>query len=283
MPWKWMSALTKASAHYALRVTVDRLFPRRIAERPRRLQPSGRAFGVDPARKEYYSVRQARYDALADDISGWAGAALDRDRLRLLIVGCGVGTELRHLEAKPHFEKLAVSGANLVGVWIYRQEVYEEFFVGDLTQGYPEIRSDFYDIVVCEQVLEHLTKIDTAIAALERVLKPGGKAIIGVPIFPPPLHLVRSHIVPRIDVLFARRRSRGHLQAFSLSSFRAALGAYSHLKLLKVRGFRVISGGLLRPLDNYRWWWRMNRRLGELVPALCIEVQAILEKPLIRP
>jgi hypothetical protein len=29
-------------------------------------------------------------------------------------------------------------------------------------------------------------------------------------------------------------------------------------------------------LENYRWWWRFNRRLGELIPAACIEVQIIL-------
>ena len=45
-----------------------------------------------------------------------------------------------------------------------------------------------------------------------------------------------------------------------------------------VRGFRIISGGLLRPLENYRWWWRFNRRLGELLPAACIEAQIIARK-----
>jgi hypothetical protein len=35
---------------------------------------------------------------------------------------------------------------------------------------------------------------------------------------------------------------------------------------------------LLRPLENYRWWWRFNRRLGELLPAACIEVQIIARK-----
>jgi hypothetical protein len=45
-----------------------------------------------------------------------------------------------------------------------------------------------------------------------------------------------------------------------------------------VRGFRIISGGLLRPLENYRWWWRFNRRLGARLPAACIEAQIIARK-----
>jgi hypothetical protein len=35
--------------------------------------PRGLAFGVDPSRPERYSLRQARYAALAEDISDWAG------------------------------------------------------------------------------------------------------------------------------------------------------------------------------------------------------------------
>jgi uncharacterized membrane protein YkvA (DUF1232 family)/SAM-dependent methyltransferase len=268
---------------------VDRRFPRATRRRARPVPPGRpglarrrQAFGVDPARPHFYSLRQSRYDALAQEVSDWASAVAPREKLRLLIFGCGAGTELRHLAAKPGFDKLALCGANLDDRHIDRREAYETLFFGDLMKGYPEIGSNAYDVVVCEQVLEHLDRIEIAIATLGRVLKPGGKAIIGVPVFPPPLHLVRRHIVPRIDAVLTPRRSRGHRQVFSFHSFLKAMELHSGLRLLKVRGFRVISGGLLRGLENYRWWWRANRRLGEWVPALCIEVQAIMEKPLVR-
>lgn len=267
------------------RAAAERLFPDGCSPlaRWRRDRSVGRArpvraFGVDPSRRQFYSLRQSRYDALAQDISDRAGAVAAGEKLRLLIVGCGVGTELRHLEAKPHFEKLAISGANLDAAYIYRREAYEQLFIGDLTQGYPQMAANAFDVVVCEQVLEHLDRIDVAIATLARVLKPAGRAIVGVPVFPPPLHLLREHIVPRLDAMVSRRRSRGHRQAFSMASFLAVMRAHSGLKLLQVRGFRVVSGGALRWLDNYRWWWRLNRRLGERIPGVCIEVQAILEK-----
>jgi SAM-dependent methyltransferase len=238
------------------------------------------AFGVDPVRPQLYSLRQSRYDALAQDIDDWAGSTLARGKLRVLIIGCGAGTELRHLEVRPHFDKLIVSGTNIDDWYIYGRERYDRFYTGDLEQSSLEIGSTSYDIVVCEQVLEHLTRVDIAIASLERVLKPGGKLILGVPIFPPPVHLIRKHIVPKMDRALLRQKSQGHLQAFSLSSFLWEIRAHSDLRLLKVRGFRVISGGLLKGFENYRWWWKFNRRLGELVPGLCIEAQAILEKPL---
>ena len=37
----------------------------------------------------------------------------------------------------------------------------------------------------------------------------------------------------------------------------------------------MISGGLLRSLENYHWWWKLNRRIGVLLPAACIEIQVI--------
>jgi len=83
------------------------------------------AFGVDPSRPERYSLRQARYAALADDISEWAGAAARRgDSLSLLDVGCGWGPLLRHLDTKPHFDKLEMSAADVGDTALSRKGVY---------------------------------------------------------------------------------------------------------------------------------------------------------------
>jgi SAM-dependent methyltransferase len=183
------------------------------------------------------------------------------------------------LEPKPYFEYLVISATDVKAhPWLYRKDLLHEFIVGDLLNGYPEILSNSYDVVVCEQVLEHLPQIDSALSTLVRILKPGGKLVIGVPIFLPPLHLIRKHIVPSLDKIFAPHKSRGHEQAFSQSSILRRLVKNPELRLLTVRGFRVVSGGMLRPLENYRWWWRLNRRIGELMPAACIEIQAIMEK-----
>jgi 2-polyprenyl-3-methyl-5-hydroxy-6-metoxy-1,4-benzoquinol methylase len=237
------------------------------------------AFGVDPTRPERYSLRQSRYEALAEDISAWAGDAARRGKtLSLLDVGCGWGPLLRYLDTKPHFDRLRISATDMRDAALYRKELYEEYFIGDLTGGYPEIASSSYDIVVCEQVLEHLHSLDTAIDTLVRVLRPGGTLVIGVPIFLPPLHLARKYLVPTLARLIGHPDSASHQQAFSMRSFFRELRKRPELSLVKVRGFRIISGGLLRRLENYRSWWRFNRRLGEIVPAACIEIQVILKK-----
>jgi hypothetical protein len=102
--------------------------------------------------------------------------------------------------------------------------------------------------------------------------------VVGVPIFLPPLHLIRKYLVPKLDRIFAPHRSRGHERAFSEFTILRSLKQIPQLQLLEVRGFRVISGGLLRPLENYRWWWRLNRWIGKAMPALCIEIQVIMRK-----
>jgi len=241
--------------------------------------PQRLAFGVDPSRPQAYSLRQARYEALADDISGWAGAAsAEGRRLSLLDVGCAWGVLLRHLEAKPHSDALAISAADVVDTASYNRERYERFVLGDVAQGYPEIASQSFDVVVCEQVLEHLEHLGPALATLDRVLKPGGRLVLGVPVFLPPLHLIRKHVLPPLLRVVPLRDLGTHHQAFSMHSFLREVRRLPDLRLVQVRGFRIISGGLLAPLENYRWWWRLNRRLGEWLPAACIEIQAIFEK-----
>ena len=34
----------------------------------------------------------------------------------------------------------------------------------------------------------------------------------------------------------------------------------------------------MRPLEYYRWWWQLNRRLGRMLPSLCTEIQVLARK-----
>src|SRR5881227_990937 len=98
----------------------------------------GLAFGIDPTRPERYSLRQSRYEALASDISAWAGEAAARgETLSLLDIGCGWGPLLRYLDSKPHFDRLRISATDMrEDTALYRKELYQEYVIGDLTDGY---------------------------------------------------------------------------------------------------------------------------------------------------
>jgi SAM-dependent methyltransferase len=238
------------------------------------------AYGVDPRRKEKYSLRQSRYYVLSRDVSRLAGEARKRgERLRLLDIGVGRGVTMRYVEVQPDADNIDFYGADLAIDAVYRQDDWKHLWQGDFMAGYPDIPDAMFDVVVCEQVLEHLPQLPRAVQALERLLKPGGTLIVGVPTFPEGLDLVRRHFVPVYDRIVGTAKQRGHVQAFSLRSFKRLLRTHTDLEIVQARGFRIVSGGVLRPLENHLWWWRFNTRLGELLPGLCIEIQVVARKP----
>jgi 2-polyprenyl-3-methyl-5-hydroxy-6-metoxy-1,4-benzoquinol methylase len=131
-----------------------------------------RAFGVDPKRTQRYNLRQARYDAIASDIDALAGQAAQAGRrLSVLDIGCGRGTAAAHLSAKPNFGMIDIDATETDPERKYKKldtSLYRSILYGDLTKGYPELRSCSYDVVICEQVLEHLTDFDVSIETIFR-------------------------------------------------------------------------------------------------------------------
>jgi len=261
----------------------DGALPRGDSDNPAAINPGkvdkpNHAFGVDPTRRERYSLRQARYDAAAEDIDAWAGqAAREGKTLSVLDVGCKKGTMLRHLEHRLHFDNIRLSGSDITSYEVHNRNLYQEVVISDLMAGQPEIRSESFDVVICEQVLEHLARIDLAIESLERVLKPGGRLIVGVPIFVPALAFLRRRYVA-LTLARDPQRYWSHIQSFSLKTFLRAMRRHSQLELVEARGFRIVSEGLVAPLENHRWWWKLNRRVGAAIPSVCTEVQAIFVK-----
>ena len=242
---------------------------------------NGMAYGVDPTRPEFYSLRQSRYDSLAFDIAQLAGEFEEKgQRMALLDIGPWDGVTTRHLEPHPQATNVDYSVADLkLHPRLHKPEGYSEIFLGDLMEGYPQIESDRYDVVVCEQVLEHLTELETPIKTLARVLKPGGTLFVGVPIFPNGIHLVREYGLPIWDRVFPPNKVRGHVQSFSKRKITRLISRLTNLELKEARGYRIVSGGFLKPLEEKEWWWRFNRALGRAVPGLCVEIQLVYTKP----
>jgi len=230
------------------------------------------AFGVEPA-KVRYRLRLARYPALAESLTTWLGER-GRDleseqRPKLVDIGAGFGRTFLYLEAAG-----IAQGFDLLGIDI-DPERKAHVYAGNpwpIQQGDAELplelADDSCDVIVCEQLLEHLNHPDRLIKEIYRVLKPGGLFVCGVPIFPEPIAKLRRALVRRRGL-----RGSDHIQTYSLRSIRKDLAA--QFVESEARGFRIISGGLLRPLENYAWWYRLNRKLGRWWPGLCIEVQLL--------
>lgn len=238
------------------------------------------AFGVDPTRCERYSLRQARYHALGEDIGRMIADASRQGRtLRLLDVGIFNGVLMRYIEEHNDLGTAEIHGVDLkLRSDVYRASTWSSLVEDNLMDGLPKVPSNHFDIVVCEQVLEHLPAVEAALAALSRVTKPGGAMLLGVPIFTPLTQPIRQYVVPLWDRLVRTKKIRGHLQAFTRGSFLRAIEQHCDATVNQTRGFRIISGGMLRPLEDYRWWWQLNRTIGRWAPALCTEIQVVAVK-----
>jgi SAM-dependent methyltransferase len=227
------------------------------------------AFGVEPA-KVKYRLRLARYPALAEYLAQWLHDRADTDKLTLVDIGVGFGRTFLYVEAQGLADRFDFIGLDIA------PERHGDVYANnpwDIRQGDAQESLEFadssVDVVVCEQLLEHLEYPEKCIAEIKRVLKEDGLFVCGVPTFPEPIAKFRRWRVGRYGL-----GGSEHIQTYSLAAIRKALA--DDFDEVGVRGFRIISGGVLRWLENHFWWYRFNRWLGSVLPRLCIEIQLLM-------
>jgi len=235
------------------------------------------AFGIDPD-KSRYRLRTARYQAMAESVAEFVRNQNLRkaEKLNLLDVGLGSGRSMKFIDAagvSEHLTYFGVDNSEKRLAIVYNRERWT-LERCDLEQDKLPFDSDMFDLVICEQVLEHLINPDFALQEIGRVLRPGGLAIIGVPILAPGLAFARKHIVPLLDRLMGKGRS--HQQVFTYGSFMELIKDNRCFSIRQAKGFRIISGGpLFGQLENFYWWYKFNRLLGRVTPWLCPEIQVV--------
>lgn len=243
---------------------------------------NSKAFGIEAGHTPF-RLRQSRYFELGLECAALASRHFSEMgcNLELLDVGVYDGITRKYTEANPGGASINYHGVDLFPhgeSFVYKHDEWVLHRM-DLEHGLPGLDAARFDLVVCEQVLEHLHNPAVALSEMARVLRPGGHMVLGIPIFPDGLHLIRKHVIPLTDVIFRVKKKRGHVQAWSLRSFlRLVQRTCPGLVLKKKRGFRIVSGGILRPLEYHRPWWQLNRLIGRLLPSLCIEAQVLYRK-----
>ena len=97
----------------------------------------------------------------------------------VLEVGCGVG---RGLEAiLQHCQTYTAIDKNEALIAQLQEEYPQHRFLAQHLPPFKDIPSDHYDFVISFQVIEHIQNDSLFVAEIQRVLKPGGKAIITTP------------------------------------------------------------------------------------------------------
>jgi SAM-dependent methyltransferase len=137
---------------------------------------------------------------------------------RALDAACGTGRHARHLLELGH----EVVGIDLTPEMLSRARanVAEASFMEADLRDIPA-QNGYFDLVVCGLALAHLADLETGVAELARVLKPGGRLIVSV------LHPFQAHLgwhAPFADAHGRRGFVREHTHTHSdyLAAFRSA-------------------------------------------------------------
>lgn len=231
------------------------------------------AFGAERSSCRY-RLTLARYASIAEFLA--REFALSRRHLKLLDVACGQGRLILY----GPFPGLDFCGidASRSSLATARERGYAHVVEGNVAHRLP-FPGETFDVIVLSHILEHLSQPQTLVAEAFRMLRPGGLLVVGVPICLWWTRLLRIHLVPllfpekRPDVLAARS---GHVQFFTLPALKNLLEPF---RIEDIRGFRFFSAGRYLPLENWRWFYRLNAAWGKACPRLTSEVNVIARKP----
>lgn len=195
--------------------------------------------------------------------------------INMLDVGCGEG---RHIfGVMQEYPNIKCTGLDMDDKSLEKAREGYEYFeslsnVGaNFTKGSAyalPFEDNFFDLIVCSEVLEHLHEYNNAVKEIHRVLKPGGKFYASVPAYWP-------EKVCWILSTDYQNQPGGHLRIFNENQL---------INEIKDSGFRFLSSDRFHSIHSPYWWLRCffwkNQDSNVLVKIYKkILVRHILKKP----
>lgn len=110
----------------------------------------------------------------------WVRRLTPAGRPRILDLGCGTGFNLEHL---PQLFPCDVVGADISGDALEFCRTRRLSALVRADAAYPPFRDGSFDVILALDVIEHVRDDERALAALGRLLRPGGRLVIFTPAF----------------------------------------------------------------------------------------------------
>lgn len=174
-----------------------------------------------------------------------------------------------------------VKGATWTGLDLRQRKIdatlgmYDELIQSDFDTPLP-LADNSADFAVFLHVIEHLPRPGFTLGEIARVLKPGGLLVAASPVLPMPLALIRE---AQFRAQFRRgtRQPGSHVRVFWPRRWKASLRR-AGLEPELVRG-GYLTRWASSPLENLRWWVRLNQAWGAVAPFFGNEVLVAARKP----
>ena len=182
----------------------------------------------------------------------------------LLDVGCGKGDRSLRLAEYFKIKRSNIYGLDnnddFIDVCIKKFKVKKV----DLETGDIPYQNDMFDIIICNQVLEHLKNYSKIIDEIIRVTRKRGFIVIGIPNL--------AHLINRIYLLFGIQPmcihlDGPHVRAFTHKGFVRMLDSFQRVKLIDC------TGSAMYPLPFF-----MARYIGDYFVGLTGYVCYLLRK-----
>ncbi len=166
---------------------------------------------------------------------------------RILDIGCGSG---RHTCAASAFDNVTVLGADINFDNVVKASERLDFHktMGETGSGFSGLavsniqhlpfEDNFFDLIICSEVLEHIPAHDTAALEIIRTLKPGGNLVVSVPRYFP------ERICWAVSDDY-RSASDGHIRIYKKKELTA---------LLEKAGVRQWAAHYAHSLHTPYWW-----------------------------
>mgnify|MGYP003440257436 CR=1 FL=1 len=187
------------------------------------------------------------------------------DKLVIIDLGAGYGTDLLNIKEKIGSRVVRYEA---VENWEpYRKELSSKGIKSyslDIERDKLPFKDSSVDIVVANQIIEHTKEIFWIFNEIHRVLKPGGKAIIGVP------NIASFH--NRVAMIFGLQPTSielysAHVRGITAGSFRRFIEKNKYFELSKVQG-----------ANFYPFSSRIARILAKIFPKASVGITLTITK-----
>jgi len=215
---------------------------------------SGRNYGDDSI--------DARLECILSFVKSTLKSQKTRPVFRVLDVGCANGIVLRSLPSDLKRVGLDISRVLLERV----QKAGIETRQCDFDNNPFPLETDSFDLVLANDVIEHVLHTDHVLNEMNRVLKPGGLIIISIPNINQPISLIMQFILD-LTPMFAARYRCTHYRDFTNRLFS---------KILSIHGFTVIrrEGSFVFPFENSR----ISRSIARSIPRWGCQILYLCKK-----